>query len=106
MYLKKIVIVALSLGACFLSLHVYAQHDTGNKKQMRQLAYDYCKKSATAEVCGCFADNLVKNFNEKEWSLFVADATNSPAPPAGVDQGHIDSYGKKLSNAGQVCGVR
>lgn len=92
---------------CSLGLYAHAQTpNPGDKGQMRQLAQEYCSKTANEQVCGCFADNLVKNLNEKEWRIFIADTSNSSAPPSGVGQSDIDNYGKKLAAAGNACGLQ
>lgn len=106
MKLRQFTFIALSLVAGIFSIQsgAYAQ-DPGNKKQMQQLAYDYCAKTGKADVCNCFAENLVNNFGEKEWKLFIADATNGQYA-SDVSQGDMDAYGNKLAAAGRACGVR
>lgn len=80
--------------------------DPANKTQMRQLAVSYCSKTANATVCNCFADTLVKNFNEKDWRIFIADTSGNSAPPSGITQSDIDNYGQKLASAGNACGLQ
>lgn len=77
-----------------------------DKKQMYQLAYDACVKTNDASVCNCFADQLSKNFEEKDWKIFIADMQKSSALPQGVSESDLDAYGAKLSTAGNACGLR
>lgn len=82
------------------------QFDPSNKAQMRQLAFDYCSKAGNVTVCNCFADTLAKKFNAKDWALFIADTQKSSVPPAGVGESDIDTYGQKLADVGNVCGLQ
>lgn len=106
MKLKRFSLIAMSLvmGGLCVQPTAWAQ-DPKNKKQMQQLAYDYCTKTSKPDVCNCFSESLVKGFNEKEWSLFIADATNNDYSND-VSQSDVDSYGNKIAAAGRTCGVR
>jgi len=89
-----------------IMLPVQAQSwDPKDKRQMRQLAFDNCVKSRSEQVCNCFAENLVSNFNEKEWRIFIAEQSKSSAPPSGISEGDLDNYGRKIAAAGNACGM-
>lgn len=88
---------------------VTVQAQTYNPKdrnQMRQLAFQQCSKTSNEQICNCFAAQLVENFSDKEWAIFIADTQGSSEPPAGVGESDLIVYGNKLAAAGNACGMK
>ena len=108
MHIKRpLLAVGFMFAAMLTVFQAHAQApDPSDKNQMRQMAYAYCSKSANATVCNCFADTLVRSFNENDWKIFIADASGSSAPPSGIGQAELDGYGRKLAAAGNTCGMQ
>lgn len=78
------------------------QLDPANKTQMRQLVTNNCSPDE-AKACACLADNMVKNFTTKEWTIFIAASQNADVPPAGTTEEDIVQMTTKLINAAQTC---
>lgn len=96
-------IVALSVTLVAAQAQTYNPKD---RKQMRQLAFESCSKTASEQICNCFADQLIDNFSDKEWTIFIADTEKRPEPPPGVGEADLIAYGNKLAAAGNACGMK